>query len=480
MTSTMAPAVALPRSGTSYATWEGRTDRTAVDLTRRRKPRGAGLMVAALAIAGTGVVAYDGLARDGSSAFERVAEAPVAASDLSPGSMYHVVDQIGARGLWEQGITGEGVNVAVIDTGIAPVEGLDGDGKVAAIVDLSSEAASPATAFVDGNGHGSHLAGIIAGREDGASPADSAAHPETFLGVAPDAGIVSIKVADRVGDTRPADVIAGVEWAIEHAEELDIGVITLALDTGSTLPYTEDALASAVERAWHAGIVVVTAAGNRGDEGFLASPASNPFVIAVGGTTTDAEPMVAEWSNSGDGVRNPDLVAPGVSIESVRVPGSDADVNHTSGYVDEVTFKGTGSSQSAAVVAGLAALLLDANPTWSPDEVKAALVRSATPVPAASATVAGAGIVDAVAALSADVSDAAQSFERSDVPAPSRPVAAVEEISPGVEWASVYWANADWASVYWASVYWANADWASVYWANADWASVYWASVYWA
>ena len=115
--------------------------------------------------------------------------------DVPLGSMYRVVDHIGARSLWQRGIDGSGVNVAVIDTGVAPVAALSQ--QVVAVVDLSAEAGIAEARFVDTFGHGTHMAGIIAGATPGADPAQAAAHPEWFIGVAPRAGIVSVKVADN-------------------------------------------------------------------------------------------------------------------------------------------------------------------------------------------------------------------------------------------------------------------------------------------
>ena len=174
------------------------------------------------------------------------AEPAVAAADLPPGAMYHVVDQIDARALWAQGFTGKGVNVAVIDTGIAPVESLTGEGKVVAAVDFTAGPSSTDTRvgspYVDVNGHGTFVAGIIAGREPGADPAAAAEHPEWFLGVAPDAGIVSVKVDDGIGGRRPGDVISGINWVVDHADEFHIGVINLSYDSGLGGSYLADPL----------------------------------------------------------------------------------------------------------------------------------------------------------------------------------------------------------------------------------------------
>ena len=138
------------------------------------------------------------------------------AHDPSPGSMESVVDQIGARELWAAGVTGAGVNVALIDTGIAPVPALTGPGKIVATVDLSAERDDPTLAGRDGFGHGTHLAGIIAGRD------------AEFRGVAPDAGIVSVKVAGRDGAVTQERMIAAVDWVVANADVLGIRVLTVA------------------------------------------------------------------------------------------------------------------------------------------------------------------------------------------------------------------------------------------------------------
>ena len=238
-------------------------------------PSGGGW--AAVALIAGGVVAV-GQVDDGPAA--PVAAPVEATSPLGYGTMSRVAEQVGASQLWQQGITGEGVTVAVIDTGVAPVAALSE--TVIATADFSIEGDDPATTGIDGHGHGTHLSGIIAGRTPGSDLSALAAGD--FVGIAPDAKIASIKVAGRSGDVTAQSVIAGIDWAIGNAERLDIRVLTLALDTGFEGSYEFDPIAAAVERAWAAGIVVVTAAGNEGiDADGLGSPAHDPYVIAVGG-----------------------------------------------------------------------------------------------------------------------------------------------------------------------------------------------------
>jgi serine protease AprX len=470
------------RHGREWEWTEGEVDLRAVTTTRPRRRWDAPLaIVAASALALVGMAAFDAGESQVVPALQPVAEPAVAAADLPLGAMYHVVDQVGARSLWNQGFTGDGVNVAVIDTGIAPVESLSGPGKVVAAVDFSDDAADPASAFVDKNGHGTFVAGVIAGSEPSADPALAAEHPEWFLGVAPDAGIVSVKVDDGIEGVDQADVISGINWVVEHADSLDVGVINLSYSSASPLGYESDPLTAALERAWNAGIVVTVAAGNEGaNAGGLVAPANDPFVIAVAGAdVTNDGIAIADWSSSGDGVRNPDVAAPGAHLQSLRAPGSDADVNHPEGFVDDETFRGSGSSHASAVTAGVVALLLEAHPDWTPDQVKAALSRSAEPIVGADAQRAGGGFVQADRAVSTSVTDAVQVFApaTSTVDVPSS--VGVSTIWSGASWVGASWVDASWVGASWVGASWVGASWVGASWVGASWVGASWVGASW-
>lgn len=418
---------------------------------RAPRPRGATTAIVATAsLIGLGALA---LGQVTATPAGTSPPAQVASTDLEPGALYHLVDQIGARSLWADGITGSGVTVAVIDTGVAPVAGLRT--QVAATVDLSPEYDDAVAAFTDNHGHGTHLAGIIAGRDAGGPLASSADEPGRFLGVAPDARLVSIKVAGRDGTVSPDSVLSAIQWAIDHRDELGIRVLNLALNVEPTGGYETDPLAAAVERAWNAGIVVVTAAGNTGAEtSGLGTPAHDPFVITVGAVeATDAGFVVPDWTSAGDGTRNPDVAAPGAHIQSLRVPGSYADVEHPEGYVDERHFLASGTSQSAAVVSAVAALLLDAHPHLDPDAVKAAIVASAVDIPGGTADRTGAGLVRADVAVDVATEVTPQDWPsaRADVPF---------EVPAGASFVVPTWAGNTWAGNTWAGNTWAGNTWA--------------------
>jgi serine protease AprX len=455
-------------------------------------PRGRRLVVTTAAfLAALAVLPAVGASADGKDGNE---SSKISAERLPLGSMYHVVDQIGARDMWEKGFTGEGINIALIDTGFAPVPELIGSDRIVAAVDLSTEAGVPEATYIDNYGHGTHMAGIIAGHTPGATAKDSEDHPEWFMGVAPDAGIVSVKVADNTGGTDITQVIAGVDWVVDHAAELNIRIINLSYTSGSTLPYRIDPLTFALERAWKAGIVVVAAAGNDGrDSNGLANPANDPYLIAVAGVEakSDEKFTVPDWVSSGDGTRNPDVAAPGAHIDSLRAPLSRVDIEHPEGYVSESLFRGSGSSQAAAVVTGAAALLLDARPDLRPDQVKALLQSRTLSAAPRNVRFSGAGViqVDEVYKRSANV--APQNWPPSDgsgsIEAARGPVHLVVNGQPvtgevdifGNPWNGTRWTGTRWTDGTWTGTRWTGGSWMGTRWTNASWTGTRWTGTRW-
>lgn len=387
-------------------------------------PRRSGALIfGALALIAGGAVALADL-DDGPSP-------GVVAPYAESGSLTEIADQLGVTEAWAAGITGSGVSVAIVDTGVAPVEALRDQTVVT--VDLTVEANDAATAGVDTYGHGTHLAGIVAGND-----------PTTgFRGIAPDASIVSVKVAGRDGTVQPADLIAGVHWVVDHADQHDVGVLLLAFDAAEATPLEEQSLLAAVERAWEHGIVVVTATGNDGTTG-LSAPSSSPSAIAVAAvdsTVDGARFSLTEFSNRGDDARLPDLAAPGAHVISLRAPGSTADVDHPEGYVDAERFLGSGTSQAAAVIAGHAALVLQVSPDATPAEVRDWLVGASTPVGTAAET--GAGVPSATDLFTT--------------------------ISADVPWSSSGWSSSGWSSSGWSSSGWSSSGWSSSGWSSSGW-----------
>jgi serine protease AprX len=343
-------------------------------------------------------------------------------AEQDPGSLFTVTKAIGARSVWSQkdaagrAVTGQGVTVALLDSGLSPVPGLDGAGKVVQGPDLSLENGSDALRNLDSFGHGTHLAGIIAGEDvvdrDAKTGEPKGTKPADQLGVAPDAGLLALKLATANGSTDVSQVIAALDWVSQHKNDhgMNVRVVNLAFGTDSLQPYQLDPLAAAAENAWRNGLVVVVSGGNDGQRTFrLTDPAMDPYVIAVGASDPVLRvdgwktPRVADFSNSGTSQRHVDLLAPGKSMTALRDPGSFVDVEHPEGRLRGDTsgrlFRGSGTSQASAVVSGAAALLLQANPALTPDQVKAALVATAKPVPGVSPVYQGAGQLDVDAAV---------------------------------------------------------------------------------
>jgi serine protease AprX len=312
---------------------------------------------------------------------------PIRAAEYSPGtdpySMANLTTQTGVTAWWNAGFTGNGVDVALIDSGVAPVEGLDGPGKIVHGPDLSLESQAPNLRDLDTYGHGTFMAGLIAGQDASLTSPYADADASAYRGIAPDARIVSLKVATADGGADVTQVIAAIDWVVEHRNDggRNIRVLNLSYGTNSVQSYKVDPLAFAVERAWKAGIVVVAAAGNTGYQRGnvapgLADPAYNPFVIGVGGydtngTAATADDVMGAYSASsagcGSNCKNPDFAAVGSHLQGLRVVNSWIDAHHPEGVISDRYFRGSGTSQAAAVTSGAIALILDRFPSLTPD-----------------------------------------------------------------------------------------------------------------
>jgi serine protease AprX len=429
------------------------------------------------------------------------------------GSMYNVAQVTGARKTWASGFTGSGVDVALIDSGVTPVAGLDGAGKVVNGPDLSFESQNSGTRYLDTFGHGTFMAGIIAGSDGSLS---NGSLSDNYYGVAPNARVISLKVADAHGNTDVSQVIAAIDWVVQHRKDagMNIRVLNLSFGTPSLQGYLLDPLAYAAEVAWRKGIVVVVSAGNDGTgTGKLLNPAQDPYVLAVGaedsgGTPSIGDDTIPSFSTRGDGVRNPDVVAPGKSLQGLRVPGSYIDTQYggTAAFEGRY-FRGSGTSQAAAVVSGAAALLLQQRPSMTPDQVKALLTGTATTLPAADVQAQGNGLVNVNMALWSPTPAAKQLFPLStgtgsldgargaaklvlggvmlsgekDIfgNAYSSTLHAAQEATE-TSWTGGTWNGSSWAGSSWAGSSWAGSSWAGSSWAGSSWAGSSWAGSSWA
>jgi serine protease AprX len=424
------------------------------------------------------------------------------------GSLYTLTAGHGIQTAWSRGMTGKGVTVAVVDTGVAPVPGLDGDQwKLVDGPDLSFEGQAEVNRYVDGFGHGTHLAGIIAGRDKGWDAARP--NPRVFAGVAPDAQILNVKVGSSDGGADVSQVIAALDWLVQHKRDagMNVRVIALAYGTASPQAWQVDPLAHAVESAWRAGIVVVSAAGNDGTAaGRLVMPAADPHVLAVGavdtlGTEARTDDVVAPFSSAGSTARRPDVVAPGRSVVSLRVPGGYADTMSPEGRVTGDAsgrfFRGSGTSQATAFVAGEVALLLQKRPALTPDQVKALLVSTARPLKKAAPAM-GAGVPDVLAASTAALPKAAAAKPFSTgtgslelarggdhVVDPVTGTTLTGEVDAvGGAWKPAAWAAAStkrtaWQKGVWNGRVWSGDRFVADRWQSAPWVGVSWTGAAW-
>ncbi|MDX6208426.1 MAG: hypothetical protein QOE24_817 [Frankiales bacterium] len=309
------------------------------------------------------------------------------------GAPLAVQTQLGASSYYQNGFYGQGVGVALVDSGVVPEDGLRHN--VYFGPDFTPEATDPTLKYLDTYGHGTFMAGLISGRTDAATRPYS--DPANYVGIAPESTLVSLKVADNQGNTQESAVVAAVDWATQHMTDKNLNIRVLNLSLGANdVGYANDPLAAAVERAWSFGITVVSAAGNDGTAG-IDLPAVDPYAIAVGAldnqnTPAPGDDTVASFSNTGAGGRNPDLVAPGTHIVGLRDVGSYIDNTFSStGAVTGSLFRGSGTSEAAAITSGAAALVISQHPNITPDQVKGILSGTARSIVGSTWATAGPG-----------------------------------------------------------------------------------------
>ncbi|HEX5615838.1 MAG TPA: S8 family serine peptidase [Acidimicrobiia bacterium] len=362
---------------------------------------------------------------------------------------------------------GAGVAVALIDTGVNPTADLHAPRLVTG-PDLSGDGDA-----VDRFGHGTFMAGLIAG--DGTASADAAVH---HRGVAPGARVVAVKVAGASGETELSTVLDAFEWVIEHSEELDIRVLSLSFGIPVPLPPVVNPLDAAAEAAWASGITVVAAAGNEGRAGVVA-PGDDPWVVTVGasdvrGTADVSDDVVPDWSGRERvlGVDKPELVAPGVSVVSLRAPGSTIDVANPDARVDDAYFRGSGSSMATAMTAGAAAVLAAEHPGATPDHVKGALVDGATPI-------GGGRALNVHGAHAATPRRAWLQRHPNAIGLPGNRMPWAAEPWSAARWTDESWNAARWTAARWTAARWTDESWNAARWTAARWTAARWTDESW-
>ena len=408
-----------------------------------------------------------------------------AATAAQPGIL-----EVNAPAAWSAlGVSGKGVGVAVIDSGVADHPDLAG--RIIARVDLTGEQSNG-----DPGGHGTHVAGLIAG--------DGSASGGMWTGTAPQADIVSVRVIDATGHARLSTIFAGMQWVLRNRTTYHIKVVNMSFGGTALSGYQSDLLASAAEMLYFAGLTVVVSAGNAGSAAStITTPGTDPFVLTVGaaddnGTPVLADDNVAIWSSRGptafDGIAKPDLIAPGRKMIGLRSAGSTLDLAYPDrrvlapGATDAQYFSMSGTSMAAPVVAGVAALYLERNPGAQPLAVKQQLTGTAAALPLVSRADQGAGIVDALAALTApQVHGAYTRYPASTAFAQTvfqklygQPIVWRDPAfnggvdSRGIPWGDVTWEDITWDDITWEDITWEAFNWLDITWADVTWEDITW------
>jgi len=293
-------------------------------------------------------------------------------------------------------LNGAGIGVAVIDSGIAAHPDLNNSNGNSRVVYSQSFVAGDTTTS-DKYGHGTHVSGLLGGT--GADSGTANGYAATYAGMAPGVNLINLRVLDQNGAGTDSQVIAAIQEAITLQSKYNIRIINMSLGRPIFESYTLDPVDQAVEAAWKAGIVVVVAAGNDGRDNSMGTdgfatidvPGNDPAVITVGATmtmytATRVDDQIASYSSKGptllDHIVKPDLVAPGNHLVSLRVAGSTLDVANPQLVVAPSSgtaryFQLSGTSMATPVVSGAVALMLQHNPSLTPDQVKARLMLTA-------------------------------------------------------------------------------------------------------
>ena len=384
----------------------------------------------------------------------------------SSSSLYPQIflDTLNVRAVWDMGIDGDGVAVAIIDSGVIRSsdfkERVNGNSPSRVIVQESFSQNS--TSVDDYYGHGTHVAGIIG--SNGKLTGGEAS------GLAPKVDLISLKISDEQNFAFESDAVAAMQWVFDNKDTYNIRVVNLSI--ASTVPqsYHNSPIDAAAEILWFNSVVVVTSAGNYGPDAVNYAPANDPFVITVGATnelrTTDrSDDFVTDYSAYGmtmDGFVKPDIIAPGqdvISNLSYLSPWNYEHPNRLEFEGDHLRLSGT--SMSAPMVTGAVALLLQDEPDLNPDQVKYRLMATGIPIQGSDGDPNTYPYLDVYAAVTGTTTEMANSDQ-----------AASQLLWTGsepLEWDHVNWNHVNWNHVNWNAVNWDHVNWNHVNWNSIAW-----------
>jgi len=375
---------------------------------------------------------------------------PVALATAYPA----VVDAVAAWSNNLAPLTGQGIGVAVVDSGIGSHPDL-GD-RVIVTMNFNPTV----TGGDDAYGHGTAVAGIIAG--------NGTASGGQYIGVAPQANLINLRVNDGSGAAPTSTIMNAIMWAVLNKDTYNIRVMNLSLLASVQESYRTSPIDAAVEYAWLRGIVVVVAAGNSGPNSALYAPANDPYVITVGATDDQGTPAAADDTLAGfssfgttqDGVNKPDFVAPGRHIITTLAPNSAFAINYPAFIVGSGYIQLSGTSVAAPVVSGVAALVVESRPTIRPGQLKGLLLATSSRLMFSGS---GAGYPDAARAIGyiGLVGNADHGIDPNNYLKVFYMEAHSLTVLPVVSWDSVSWDSVSWDSVSWDSVSWDAVSWSN-------------------
>jgi serine protease AprX len=377
------------------------------------------------------------------------------------------------------GYHGEGIGVAVIDSGIFTDRDFTITPKKPHIR-IKVEKSFNSDTSSDQYGHGTHVAGIIGG--------NGRASGGIYSGIAPKVDLINLKISNDLGLAYESDTVDAMQWVLDYKDEYNIRVVNLSIQSTVPQSYHESALDAAAEILWFNGVVVVAAAGNWNNNSTFnaiqAAPANDPFIITVGatdekGSSKRQDDSTTSFTASGTtlaGYKKPEVLAPGVDIISVLSDGSDWIFEHPDHVVmDGEYFRLSGTSMAAPMVAGAAALLLQAEPNLTPDQVKYRLIHSA-------GTVGSSPYLDVYTALTTPSTETANQGVVPHMLLAKMALIAYWSSDNGeenIDWGAINWDAVNWNAVNWNAVNWNAVNWNAVNWNAVNWNAVNWNAVNW-
>lgn len=366
---------------------------------------------------------------------------------------------------------GTGVTIAVLDSGI----GFDPFSRAKLNVVRSIAINPNATTVDDLYGHGTHVAGIINGRG-----------PGVVTGIAPSANLINVKLGDDQGNLTEIDLLFGLQWVYDFRDDYNIDVVNLSVSSDFAGNYLDSPVSAAVEQLWLNGVTVVAAAGNDkiNPHDIDYAPANDPFIITVGavdgnGQNEAQKSVLASWSKHGktsQGVHKPEVTAPGVDIISL-LPTQDSElaIEHPEAVINRNYFQMSGTSMAAPVVTGTIALMLEANPSLTPNEIKSILIETLIPY---DSMLDGAGVINAQKAIEI-AKDEEKLTELTNYDNTWPLSSYLIDSSSTLDWTKASWGYFDWTKASWGSFDWAKASWGNAYWTKASWGNADWTKASW-